>query len=189
MTYLAKTGLVTLMLASACGSGNPTRYLVAESAAPASPQRLSVSTVELRDVVLPAYGADAAILLEEPEGGLKALRGVEWADSSVEAVTAELARRLDGGGTAAVAAEPWPLSEPAQVRLEVRIGRVVAARDGRFLLEGQFAVASQSDVVRESLERFKIAVPMPAPEPGAIATAYGQALDELSTRILRRLSR
>lgn len=177
------------MFLAACGTGNPTRYLVAEAPVPAAKQRLSIATIELRDLVLPSYGSDAAILLEEAGGGLKALRGVEWADSSAEAVTAALAQRLDAGSTASVAAEPWPLSEPSDLRLEVRISRVMAARDGQFKLDGQFAFAAQSAAVRESLERFSISVPMTGQGPDAIAWAYGAALDELSGRILRRLAR
>lgn len=179
--------LCTLALA-ACGSSNPARFLP-EVAASSSQQRLRVSTIELRDIVLPAYGSAADILSEGPDGALKALKGAEWADNSAEALTADLARRLDLGGSASVAAEPWPLSEPADVRLEVRIDRIVAAQDGTFRLSGQFAVASPNLHMREFLERFAITVPLADQTAGGIAAAYGRALDDLSSRILRRLAR
>jgi len=179
--------LCTLALA-ACGTSNPARFLP-EVAGTAPQQRLRISTIELRDIVLPAYGSAAEILSEGPDGALKALKGAEWADNSAEALTADLARRLDLGGTASVAAEPWPLSEPADVRLEVRIDRITAARDGTFRMSGQFAVASPDLRQREFLERFAISVPLTEATPVGIAAAYGRALDDLSARILRRLAR
>ncbi|WP_158617379.1 PqiC family protein [Falsigemmobacter faecalis] len=188
MKQVSPVLLLCALALAACGGSNPARFLP-EVAGSVPQQRLRIATIELRDIVLPAYGSAADILSEGPDGALKALKGAEWADNSAEALTADLARRLDLGGTASVAAEPWPLSEPADIRLEVRIDRILAARDGTFRISGQFAVASPDLRMREFLERFAISVPLTDPTPAGIAAAYGRALDDLSSRILLRLAR
>lgn len=175
-----------LILASC--SSNPVRYLP-DGAGVAAPVRIGARTIELRDVVLPAYGSETAILAEGADGGLKALSGVTWADSSAEGITAELARRLDLRTTAAVASEPWPLTDPADLRLEVRIARMIAGAAGDFRLEGQFAVAAPAGQRREFLERFAISVPLADQSAAAIARSWGQALDQLAGQIAQRLAR
>ena len=183
--------LTLALLLAGCG-GNATRYVVeAEPAGvpPAAKQRLRVASIELRDVVLPAYGEDSKLLVEGPDGGLTAVKGSEWADSSARAITAELARSLDLRGSASVAAEPWPLIDSPDIRLEVRIERLVARANGAFVLAGQYAVASPDGRMRGFLERFEISVPLADQKPASVARAYGAALDGLSTHILRRLAR
>lgn len=183
--------VATLALA-ACTSPPATRYLIeAAPSAEEAPVRLRVSTVELRDVSLPAYGEGSQILREGEAGVLVPITGAEWADGSAGAITAELARRLDLRSTATVAAEPWPLADPAQLRLEVRLARVVARADGQFQLSGQFAVAAPDGAMRDFIERIDITVPMNAHENPArsVAEAYGRALEALAEVILARLAR
>ncbi len=182
----------TALALSACGTTPATRYLI--EAAPdeeRAPVRLRERTMELRDVMLPAYGEGSQILREETAGALVAIRGAEWADGSSSAISAELARRLDLRSTANVAAEPWPLADPADLRLEVRLTRVVARADGQFQLSGQYAVASPDGRRRDFIERIDITVPMTADaaEARAVAEAYGRALEELAELILARLAR
>jgi uncharacterized protein len=179
---------------TACTSTPSARFLVdatpADMTAP-TPVRLRMTTVELREVVLPTYGEGTQILRQGPDGGLIPVIDGQWADGSPGAVTTELARSLDLRSSATVAAEPWPLTDPAQVRLEVRFERVLARADGQFQLAGQFAVSSPDMVVRDFIERFDIVVPMAADQTGAqgVSLAYGHALSVLSDRILARLSR
>ena len=186
---------IALSLA-ACGGPPATRYLI--EAAPASdqaPVRLRVRSIELRDVVLPAYGEGSQILREGSAGALVPIAGAEWADGSSSAITAELARRLDLRSSATVAAEPWPLADPADLRLELRLTSVVARADGRFQLAGQFAAASMDGRAREFIERIDISVPMAGqPDDGrseaaVIADAYGRALEALAEAMLARLAR
>lgn len=179
----------------ALGGGTATRYLVdtaPSAAAPApAPVRLRVSTIELRDVVLPAHGEGTQILVEGADGGLTPIPGGQWADGSARGITTELARHLDLRGTATVAAEPWPLADPAQIRVEVRIERLLARADGRFQLSGQYAVSAPDGHLREFIERFDLLAPMPegrAPA-AAVAQSYGQALSLLGDQILARLAR
>ena len=188
---LVPVSLSLAVLLAGCG-GNATRYVVEAEpmAAPAAAkQRLRVGSIELREVVLPAYGEDSKLLVEGKDGGLTPVRGSEWADASPRAITAELARSLDLRSTASVAAEPWPLLDGPDIRLEVRIDRLIARADGAFLLGGQYAVASPDGRLRDFLERFEISVPLADQKPATVARAYGAALDGLGSQILRRLAR
>jgi uncharacterized lipoprotein YmbA len=183
---LALTLALPLGLA-ACG-GTAARYLV-EPAPTAAPVALRLTSIEVRDAVLPAYAEDVQILQQDASGALRPIRGAEWADSSARAVTAALARSLDLQSTAAVAAEPWPLSDPAAGRLDLRVEALVARADGTFQMAGQYAVASFDAPGREVLERFDIRVPLGGQGPGAIAAAQGQAIDRLAAQIVVRLAR
>jgi uncharacterized protein len=186
MRNLPLTLALTLGLA-ACGD-TAARYLV-EPAPTAAPVALRLSSLEVRDVVLPAYAESSQILQEEAGGALRPVSGSEWADSSARAMTAALARSLDLQTTAGVAAEPWPLSDAAEARLDVRIDRIVARADQTFQMSGQYAVASFDGTIREVLERFDIRVPMAGGTPAAIAAAKGRAIDQLSQQIIARLAR
>lgn len=188
MTHFSRLLPLSLTLLLAGCAAAPSRFLI-ETAPATAPIALRVSSIELRDVVLPAYAEDSQILQETADGGMRPIKGAEWADGTARGVTAELARSLDLRGSASVAAEPWPLTDPAQVRLEVRIDRMVARVDGSFLLSGQFAVAAPERQLRDSLERFAISVPLADNGPGAVAGAYAAALEQLSLQILRRLAR
>lgn len=189
-TLFVPASLCLALLLAGCGTA--TRYVVeAEPAGvpPAAKQRLRVASIELREVVLPAYGEDSKLLIEGKDGGLTPVRGSEWADSSARAITAELARSLDLRGSASVAAEPWPLLDGPDIRLEVRIERLIARANGAFVLAGQYAVSSPDGRMRDFLERFEISVPLADQKPATVARAYGAALDGLSNQILRRLAR
>ena len=190
--FLPLLALAAATALTAC-SENAARFPVetAPATASAAPVRLRVATIELRDVVLPAYAEDSQMQLRNAEGALVTLEGAQWAAPSAQAMTAELARGLDLGSTASVAAEPWPLSEPAQMRLDVRIDRLLPGEDGRLEMGGQFAVSSPDLVVREFIERFDITVPLAADPvtPAALAAAHGAALSQLRDRILTRLAR
>ena len=172
---------------AACGD-NAARYLV-EPAPVAAAVPLRLSSIELRDMVLPAYAEGAQILQQDASGALRPVANSEWADGSARAMTAALARSLDLQTTAAVAAEPWPLSEPAAGRLDVRLDRIVARADQSFQLSGQYALASYQGNISEVLQRFDIRVPMAADSPAAIALAQGQAIDELAAQSVARLRR
>jgi uncharacterized lipoprotein YmbA len=172
---------------AACGD-TAARYLV-EPAPTAAPVALRLSSIEVRDAVLPAYAEDVQILAQDASGALVPIRGAEWADSSARAVTAALARSLDLQSTAAVAVAPWPLSDGPAGRLDVRVDALVARADGTFQMAGQYAVSSFDAPGREALERFDIRVPLTAEGPGAIAAAQGQAIDRLAAQIVARLAR
>ncbi len=172
---------------AACGD-NAARYLV-DPAPTAAAVPLRLNSIEVRDVKLPAYAEGTQILQQDASGALRPISRAEWADNSPRAVTAALARSLDLQTTAAVAAEPWPLSDSPAGRLDVRIDRIVARADQNFQMSGQYAVASFQGNISEVLQRFDIVIPMASDSAGAVAAAQGQALDQLAAQIVARLRR
>lgn len=181
--------LLTLAVLAATGcTDNSARFLIeTPEAAPAV--RVRVATVELRNVSLPGYASSLEIARQQPDGTLRNLPKSVWADDPVRGVTLALARSLDEASTATVAAEPWPLDEPAQVQVDVRIERMLARADGVFDFAGQYAVASRDGVIRERLQRFAIERPMTGADPAAIAAASGTAIAALAAEIARTLAR
>ena len=178
MTMTFRPFLFALAL-GACTAADEPRFLI-ETAEPAGKTRVSVATIEVRDVSLPAYAAEPEILAEDASGALLPVGASLWADDPVRGVTTALVADLSDRTTATVAAEPWPLSEPAQARLDVRVGQAFAQADGTFSLTGQFAVASPDEVIREFVRRFEIEVPITGEGSGAIARAQSAAIGELA---------
>lgn len=177
--------VVLLMAVAACGD-TKARFVIAPTTG-AAEQRLSVSSIEVRDVSLPAYAAASEIVAEDANGVLKALPKAIWADDPPRAVTGALARSLDLKSTATVAAEPWPLNDGPAVRLEVRVDQMIARADGSFALTGQFAITSVNGG-RDRLQRFAISVPLASTSAAAVAAATGQAIDALADEILAALA-
>ncbi|SDI48238.1 PqiC family protein [Alloyangia pacifica] len=178
--------LLLPLLAAACGS--EPRYRM-EGAPPSASVRLAVGTLEVREVSLPAYADASEILLEDASGAMNQVEGALWADDPRRAMTQALAERLGQISGATVAAEPWPLEEPAQAAVHVRISEAVASAAGTFRLKGQYALSSYDRVIRERISRFEITVPLQSGSAAAIAAAAGSATDQLATRIASDLSR
>lgn len=178
--------LLALCLA-ACGSANEARFLI-DPAPVERKVRVLVGTMEVRDVSLPAYASEPDILAEAEDGALYAQDDSLWADDPVRGITSALVRVLSERTTATVTSEPWPLSEPAQVRLDVRVTQIYARADRTFVLSGQFAVASPDAVVREFVRRFDIRVPLTGEGSGAVASAQGAAISELGRLVAASLS-
>lgn len=180
--------LVPLLVLLAACADNSARFQL-DPPASAAQRQARVSTVEVRDVSLPSYAAAQEIVSQQPDGALRDVPDSLWADDPVRGVTLALALALDDRSSATVAAEPWPLADPAQVRVDVRVERMLAAADGTFALAGQMALASPDGVLRERLERFDIRVPLTGTDPAAIADAGGRAISALADRIAQLLAR
>lgn len=178
----------TLPLVS-CGDTNARFPISTADEAQVSKSRVAVRTIEVRDVSLPTYAAASEIVVEQDGGALSVVPKAIWADDPVRGVTGALSRSLDLRSTASVASEPWPLAEPADVRLEVRIDRMIAKIDGNFELSGQFAIAAPDGAMRESVQRFAVSAPMVDGSAGAVAQATGAAIDNLADVIVKKLRR
>ncbi|WP_460275001.1 PqiC family protein [Celeribacter sp. ULVN23_4] len=178
-----------LLSLAACGDTDP-RYLMT-SAPPMETARTSlrVATMEIRQVTLPTYANNDLILREDANGALTPIEGALWADTPARAVTQHLADRIGATTTAQTAPEPWPLAQPAQVVVDVRVSQMAARSDGKLHLTGQFAISSFDQVVRERIVPFGIAVPLQNETPAAIADASGRAVDQLATQITGLLAR
>lgn len=181
--------LAVLAVLSATGCADDSARFLIDPPAAAAELRARVASVEMRNVSLPGYASALEIAQQEPGGALRNVPKSVWADDPVRGVTMALARSLDEASTATVAAEPWPLDEPAQAQVDVRVERMLARADGVFAFAGQYAVASRDGVIRERLQRFDITVPMTGADPAAIAAASGKAISELAVLIARTLAR
>lgn len=185
---LNRIGALFLTLSLAACGGSDDLFLIPPGDA-AEQVRVGARSIEVRDVVLPAYAADADILVQDADGALRPLGGALWADDPQLGITQALARRLDQGTTATAAAEPWPLFDGPDRSVQVTIDRMVARADGQFELGGQFAVLSQTGAAREYLRRFDILHPLTGTEPEQVAATLGRALSTLSDQIAASLAR
>ncbi|MDK3016569.1 PqiC family protein [Pseudodonghicola flavimaris] len=187
MTRFAPFLLLALV---ACGDNDP-RYLISAPAetGTAGQVALRVATLEVRQVSLPAYAAEDEILREDETGALKPVQGALWADTPPRAMTQLLADRIAARSRAQVAAEPWPLSTPAQALVDVRVSELAARLDGQMHLTGQFAISSPDQIVRERIAPFAIAVPLAGDTPAEIARATGRALEQLAEQVIATLRR
>lgn len=180
--------LLCLALALTACADNSARYLIG-TPAPAARIPVRVSTIEVLDAKLPAYASALEVAVEGEGGALQNIGGALWGDDPVRAVTVALARSLEAATSAKVAAEPWPLSTPAQAVLDLRVDRMLARADGQFEFSGQYALASPDGALRERLERFDIRVPLAVADAAGVSAAAGTAIAELSAQIGRMLAR
>lgn len=172
-------------LLGGCGE-NAARYLL-DAPSPAQKVGVRVKTIEVRDVALPDYASASEIMVQDEAGALHPLPQAIWADDPVRGISLLLARNLDAASTATAMTEPWPLDQPPDARVDVRVERMVAQFDGQFRLSGQYAISSPDLIVRERIERFDILRPMGDQSPAAVASATSSALLALSEQIAAKL--
>lgn len=174
---------LTLPLA-ACGSADTARYLIDAPAPTAAEARVSVRSVELRDVSLPDHASGTSIFVREADGALRPLGEAEWADDPERAVTGTLAQLLDARSTATVAAEPWPLRDGPSARLDVRVDKMLANATGVFEITGQAAVSAVEGRPRERVERFAVSAPITEVSAAGITDAQARALALLADELI-----
>ncbi|SHH86871.1 PqiC family protein [Marivita hallyeonensis] len=183
--HLRSFALILALPLAACASGDGARYLVAAPAGTTNAEtRVSVRTVELRDVSLPSHASGTEILVRDEGGALRPLGDAEWADDPERAVTGTLAQLLDARSTATVSAEPWPLVDGPSARLDVRIDRMLADASGVFEITGQAAVSAVEGRPRERVDRFAIVVPLTEATAAAVTDAQGRALVALADELI-----
>ncbi len=180
--------LALLLPLAACGSGNESFYLL--DPAPSELRLASrARSVELREVRLPEYAAAPEIATLGVDGAVRSDTEILWADIPASAIANALTRSLGEITGATVAAEPWPLPGYADMRLEVRIDRMLAGADGRFRLVGQYFLSPDGRNLPARSGRFDIAEPILAEGTPALTEAAGRALTELAETIARAMAR
>jgi uncharacterized lipoprotein YmbA len=180
---VAISGLVLMgTLAGCTGSPEVARHLI-EPPAPAERLRDRLGQVELREVGLPEYASGQEVSVQSADGTLYSGPGNIWADDPARGITATLASQLVALTGATVIAEPWPLQDQPQRRLEVRMERIVAQNDGTFRMSGQYFLVPVTATGRDIVRSFDISVPMASQEFSAIAAANARAIDLLARRI------
>lgn len=180
-------GLMLALPLAACGGSESARYLIDAPAGAMSATRVSVRTVELRDVSLPSHASGSDILVRNESGALTALGDAVWADDPERAVTGTLAQLLDERSSATVAAEPWPLLDGPSARLDVRIDKMLANASGVFEITGQAAVSAVDGRPRERVERFSVVVPLADVTATSVTDAQGRALAVLADELIGML--
>ncbi|WP_226779383.1 PqiC family protein [Oceaniglobus trochenteri] len=176
---LAALALVAL---GACANTPTLRYAVPSVTADEK-IAVRVGTVEVREVNLPLYASLETITLEGVNGELLTDKNLLWADDPTRGMTQGLADALSTLTRAKVAAEPWPLSDTPDARLEVRFSKALAQADGNYRIAGQYFVSFPTGARRDVAGRFDIAVPYVAGNARAIAAAQGQAITGLARTI------
>lgn len=182
----ARPFLITLLLVLAGCGGNAPRFLI-EPPAPERHFDVPYGRIELREVSLPSYAAAPDIVAQGEGGDLRNVSDALWADDPVRGVTMALARSLDEASDAVVAAEPWPLDVPADLRIDVRIEQMFARSDGQFELTGNYAYYAPEGFGRGVLRRFSVTAPITGEGARGVADAAGSALALLAREILSRL--
>lgn len=176
--------VLSLALLAACSNPEKTgRYLIDPPSPPVRVANQLGPTVELRDVSLPEYASGQEVSWQSPDGAVRSTPKNLWADKPERAVTLTLARAISDVSGAAVIAEPWPLGEPAERRLEVRVEKALAQADGLFRLTGRYFVANASSGGTNHARSFDISVPLVDDKPQTIAVAQSTALSILAQQI------
>ncbi|WP_246448975.1 PqiC family protein [Paracoccus amoyensis] len=174
---------VGLLALTACSNPEKTaRYLIDPPPAIGQvPNRLG--TAELKDVSLPGYASDEEVAYQTPDGAVRSSPRNLWADNPERAFTLTLARAISDASGATVIGEPWPLAEPPQRVLEVRVERALAQANNTYRLSGRYFVSDDRGGGTNHARNFDIVVPMQSESPGQTAAAASQAISLLAQQI------
>lgn len=189
---LALIPALSMLALAACSNPEKTgRYLI-DPPTPAVRVANNLGTAELKDVSLPEYARSGEVAWQTADGAVRSNPRNLWADAPERGFTLTLARAISDMSGATVIAEPWPLAEPPRRRVEVRVEKALAQRDGIYRLSGRYYVAQDSAGGTNHARSFDIAVPVPAAQggaggatvsPAAIAAAQNAAIAQLAAQI------
>lgn len=172
-----------LLGAGACSNPEKTaRYLIDP---PATPGQVAnrLGSAELKDVSLPEYASGQEVAFQTEDGAVRSNPRNLWADNPQRAFTLSLARAISDASGATVISEPWPLAEPPQRVLEVRVEKALAQVNGIYRLSGRYFVSDEGSGGANHARSFDISVPMTGTGAGASAQAASQAIGELAQQI------
>ena len=176
--------MICLSVLGACSDPLSTgRYMIDPPTAEKTlPNRLGKA--ELREVSLPQYASDQEIVWQTEDGALRSTSKNVWADNPARAMTLALARQISAVSGATVIAEPWPLSQEPDRRIEVRVEQVLPRADGVLRMSGIYFVSLAGyGAGRDVVHRFDIEVPVEGEGPGFIAKAQSAAIGQLAEQI------
>lgn len=177
---LACLGLVAL---SACSDPEDTARFLIDPPVPGGQVPNRLGSAELKDVSLPEYASGQEVAFQTPDGAVRSNPDNVWADNPQRAFTLSLARAISDASGATVIGEPWPLAEPPQRVLEVRVERALAQANGIYRLSGRYFVADEGSGGANHARSFDISVPMGSTGPGASAAAASSAIAILARQI------
>lgn len=181
-TLFASAALVL----AACSPANVAQYEIQMPAvAPARPARIMI---EVAEVSLPLYAQSQEIAVADAAGAIRTDPDKLWADDMQRAVSLALAESLMRHSGAVVAAEPWPLLDRAEARLDVRVKTLVAGVDGQLRFAGQYFLVFD-DARRPRINWFDLSVPLPRISAAAVSRATGLAIDGLAQEIAGKIRR
>lgn len=185
MTISRNMAAVLLGVLALSGCSNPEktgRFLIDPPASrPEVPNRLG--TAVLNDVSLPEYASDQEIMWQSEDGAIRSTPDNLWADNPQRGFTLALAREISDQSGATVIGEPWPLAEPPQRELEVRVETALAQANGIYRLSGRYFVSEARSGGTNYARSFDISVPLASDAPSAIAAALSQAISQLAGQI------
>jgi uncharacterized lipoprotein YmbA len=172
-----------LVLLAGCSSPEKTaRYLIEPPAASGQVTN-RLGTAELKDVSLPEYASGQEVAFQTADGAVRSTPGNLWADNPQRAFTLSLARAISDVSGATVISEPWPLAEPPQRGLEVRVEKALAQSNNVYRLAGRYFVSDEGSGGANHARSFDISVPMASNQPAAAAVASSQAIAILAQQI------
>lgn len=145
--------------------------------------------IEVRTIALPLYAKAEQIPVLAADGSVRVTDKQVWADAPDAALTSMLASNLAQITSATVAAEPWPLEQYPDARIEVRVDQLIASLGGVLKFNGTYFVTSVSGNARERAERFAFEVPVAGEDYIALSRANAQAVRLLSEAIAKRMGR
>ena len=176
--------LTLLMLVAGCSNPEKTsRYLMDP---PAAPTQVSnrLGTAELRDVSLPEYAAGQEVSYQTADGAVRSTPDDLWADNPQRSFTLTLARAISDVSGATVIAEPWPLTNPPDRKLDVRVEQALAQANGVYRLTGRYFVSDENFTGEGNHARsFDISVPLTGEGAVNVARAQSAAIAILAQQI------
>ena len=188
MTLTKRLALTSALLAFSLVAGcsdpeDTSRYLIDPPVPPTQVEN-RIGTAELADVSLPEYASSQEVSYQTADGAVRSTPDDLWADNPQRAFTLSLARAISDVSGATVIAEPWPLSNPPDRKLDVRVEKALAQADGIYRLSGRYFVSDETYGSGGNHARsFDISVPLGGEGTAFVAAAQSAAIAILAQQI------
>ncbi len=175
--------LMTLALLAGC-AGPPDTLLLLEPAGAVTPLSSPVRSIEVREMSLPYYAEREQVAVRAGDGSVVVSDEVLWADLPPRALTLRVVETLAQVlPEADVAAEPWPLLSPADLRVEIQVASLIGTPGGNLELTGQYFVVSDGRGSVEDAFGFAISEDVRGDSLADVASAQTKAVETLALLI------